>query len=363
MYLGENEITIILMNIQSTWIMVSAALVLLAGCGKKEQGTVKGNSGVTAVKMTYSVFFPPTHVQAKLAKEWADEINARSGGRIEITVFSGGALTKADQCYQGVVDGISDIGMSAFAYTRGRFPLLEGLDLPFGYPDGLSATRIVNEMVAKYDPAETKDVKMLYVHAHGPGILASKRPVGRLEDLKGLKVRATGFCSKIVESLGGLPVSMPQGETYEALQKGVVDATFCPVETLKGWKQGEVVNCITDSKCIGYTTAFFVAMNRQKWEALPTELRKVIEEVSGEWVVKHGVAWNAADRDGLQFIVDLKRSILPLSPQEQKLWVDKVSPLLREYAAKATQNGLPGEAFLNDLKVAVAEARVQAQKK
>lgn len=351
------------MNIKSSWVAALAAVVLFAGCGKKEQGAVTGKAGGPAVKMTYSVFFPPTHVQAQLAKEWADEINARSGGQIEITVFSGGALTKADQCYQGVVDGISDIGMSAFAYTRGRFPLLEGLDLPLGYPDGLSATRIVNAMVKKYEPAETKDVKVLYVHAHGPGILASKRPVGRLEDLKGLKVRATGFASKIVESLGGSPVSMPQGETYEALQKGVVDATFCPVETLKGWKQGEVINCMTDSKCIGYTTAFFVAMNLQKWESLPVELRKMIEEVSGEWVVKHGEAWNAADREGLQFIVDLKRSILPLSPQEQALWVEKVTPLLQEYAAKADQGGLPGAAFLNDLKAAVAEARALAQKK
>ncbi|MDD4102152.1 MAG: TRAP transporter substrate-binding protein [Kiritimatiellae bacterium] len=350
------------MNIKAVVLAALVAVLLFAGCGKKDQAGLSGKSS-EPVKMTYSVFFPPTHVQAQLAKEWADEIKARSGGRVDITVFSGGALTKADQCYQGVVDNISDIGMSAFAYTRGRFPLLEGLDLPLGYPDGLSATRIVNAAVAKYDPAETKDVKVLYVHAHGPGILASKRPVGRLEDMKGLKVRATGFCSKIVENLGGSPVSMPQGETYEALQKGVVDATFCPVETLKGWKQGEVINCMTDSKCIGYTTAFFVAMNLQKWEALPVDLRKIIEAVSAEWVVKHGEAWNAADRDGLQFIVDLKRSILPLSPQEQALWVEKVSPLLQEYADKASQNGLPGEAFLNDLKAAVAEDRAKAQKK
>lgn len=351
------------MNIKSGVFAASVALLAVAGCGKKEQASDKDLSGGPSFKMTYSVFFPPTHVQAKLAKEWAEEIKARSGGRLEITVFSGGALTKADQCYQGVVDGISDIGMSAFAYTRGRFPLLEGLDLPLGYPDGLSATRIVNDLTAKYVPAETKDVKILYVHAHGPGILASKRPVGRLEDMKGLKVRATGFCSKIVESLGGSPVSMPQGETYEALQKGVVDATFCPVETLKGWKQGEVITCVTDSKCVGYTTSFFVAMNLQKWTALPADIRKTVEDVSADWVVKHGEAWNAADREGLQFVADLKRNILPLPPQEQDRWVEKVKPLLQEYAAKADGSGLPGAAFLNDLKAAVADARAQARNK
>jgi TRAP-type C4-dicarboxylate transport system substrate-binding protein len=337
---------------------VLAAAMLVAGCGKQEQGQAVAQSAKAAVvKLTYSVFFPPTHVQSKLAVEWAEEINRRTGGQVQITVFPGGSLTKADQCYQGVVDGVSDIGMSAFAYTRGRFPLLEGLDLPAGYPDGVSATRIANALAATFKPAETADVKLLYVHAHGPGVLATKKPVSSLADMKGLKVRATGFCSKVVESLGGSPVSMPQGETYEALQKGVVDATFCPVETLKGWKQGEVISSVTDSKCVGYTTAFFVAMNKEKWAQLPADVQKTVEAVDAEWVVKHGQAWNAADADGLAFINELKREVVSLSAAEQALWMEKVAPLLQDYAARAAQKGLPGEAFLKALKEAIAEAR------
>jgi len=328
--------------------------IWVAGCGKQ----VPAETGAKKpVKLTYSVFFPPTHVQAKLASEWADEIGKRTAGQVKITVFAGGALTKADQCYQGVVDGVSDIGMSAFAYTRGRFPLLEGLDLPVGYPDGVSATRIANALTMKFSPAETRDVKLLYVHAHGPGVLATKKPVAKLEDLKNLKVRATGFCAKIVESLGGSPVSMPQGETYEALQKGVVDATFCPVETLKGWKQGEVISCVTDSRCVGYTTAFYVVMNKSTWESLSPEIRKTIETVSAEWVIKHGQAWNDADAEGLAFVKELKREVVPLAAAEQALWVEKVAPLLQDYAVRATQKGLQGEAFLNELKTSVAAAR------
>lgn len=334
-----------------------AAAVLFSGCNKQGGGEGAPGAQKPVTKLTYSVFFPPTHVQAKLAVEWADEIKKRTGGQVEITVFSGGALTKADQCYQGVVDGVSDIGMSAFAYTRGRFPLLEGLDLPVGYPDGVSATRLANTLAAKFKPAETQDTKVLYVHAHGPGVLASKKPVSKLEDLKGLKVRATGFCAKVVESLGGSPVSMPQGETYEALQKGVVDATFCPVETLKGWKQGEVIGSVTDSRCIGYTTAFFVAMNKAKWAALPADVQQTIKAVSAEWVGKHGQAWNDADAEGLAFVKELKREVIPLAADEQARWVEKVVPLLQDYAARAAQKGLPGEAFLSELKAGVAEAR------
>ncbi len=329
-------------------------MLALCGCGRQENAAAGAAKPVT---LTYSVFFPPTHVQARLANEWAEAIQARSGGQVKITVFSGGVLTKADQCYQGVVDGVSDIGMSAFAYTRGRFPLLEGLDLPVGYPDGVSATRIANALVARFNPAEVQDTKLLYVHAHGPGILVSKKPVARLDDLAGMKIRATGFCSKIAESLGGSPVSMPQGETYEALQKGVVEATFCPVETLKGWKQGEVVQSLTDSRCIGYTTVFFVVMNKEKWAKLPPEARRVIAEVSAEWVDKHGQAWNEADEEGLAYVKGLKRSIIELSAEEQAAWTARVAPLLADYAARADAKGLPGTPFLEALKKQVAEAR------
>lgn len=334
-----------------------AAAALFCGCGKQNQGDAASGARKPVTKLTYSVFFPPTHVQAKLAVEWAEEVKKRTGGQVEVTVFSGGSLTKADQCYQGVVDGVSDIGMSAFAYTRGRFPLLEGLDLPVGYPDGVSATRLADALARKFMPSEAQDVKLLYVHAHGPGVLATKKPVAKLDDLKGLKVRATGFCAKVVESLGGSPVSMPQGETYEALQKGVVDATFCPVETLKGWKQGEVISCLTDSRCIGYTTAFFVAMNKAKWAALPADVQKTLEAVCAEWVVKHGQAWNDADAEGLGFVKELKREIVPLAAAEQAAWVEKVAPLLQDYASRAAQKGLPGVAFLAELKAGVAEAR------
>ena len=179
--------------------------------------TILVPAGVTSVQaattLTYSIFFPPTHGQAKAGQAWAKEVEKRSNGRIKITVFSGGTLTPADQCYDGVIKGISDIGMSCFAYTRGRFPIMEALDLPLGYPNGRVATRVANDFYKKFMPAELDGVKVLYVHAHGPGLLHTKKPVSTLENLKGMKIRSTGLSSKIVESLGGLPVAMPQGET------------------------------------------------------------------------------------------------------------------------------------------------------
>ncbi len=320
----------------------AAAVLVLSGCsGKKED---------KPVELSYSVFFPATHLQAQTAAEWAGEVEKRTGGRVKITLYAGETLTKAAQVYEGVVNGVSDLGMSVFAYTRGRFPLLEALDLPLGYPDGTTATKIANAVVKKYKPAELGDVEVMYLHAHGPGILASKKRVEKLSDLSGMKVRGTGLSAKIVSSLGGVPVSMSQGETYEALQKGVVEATFCPVETLKGWKQAEVVDYVIDTKVVGYTTAMFVVMNRKKWESLPEDVRRIISAVNEEWIEKQGRAWDKADEEGDALVKSLGRTVLELSPDQKAAFAKAVEPVLEEYAAAVEAKGLPGRSVLADIR-------------
>lgn len=334
------------------WIVVAGAAALAGVC----LTACKPPQPTETIKLSYSVFFPPTHVQCIAATNWANEIQQRTGGRVQITVYPAGSLTKADQCYEGVIKGISDLGMSCFAYTRGRFPLIEGLDLPLGYPNGATATRIANDMIQKYQPAELADVKVLYVHAHGPGILACKKPVHSLADLKGLKVRATGLSAKIVEALGGTPVAMSQPETYEALAKGVVEATLCPIETLKGWKQGEAIEYVVDSTAIGYTTAMFVVMNKDKWAALPPDVQKVFTEVSQEWIAKHGEAWDQADQAGREFVTSLKRQFIQLPAAEQQQWKAAVKPILDSFAKQAGEKNLPGEAMLADIQAEIAKA-------
>ncbi|MGA1865002.1 MAG: TRAP transporter substrate-binding protein [bacterium] len=338
-----------------TLCIVVIGLFIICGSGGCRKNSQDKSEAPEVIELSYSIFFPPSHIQCKTAIDWAKEIETRTNSRVKITVYPAGALTKAPQCYDGVVNGISDIGMSCFAYTRGRFPLLEGLDLPLGYPDGLVATRIATEMVKKYQPKEVADTHVLYIHGHGPGILASKKAVRNLEDMTGLKVRATGLSAKIVQTLGGTPVAMSQPETYEALQKGVVEATLCPIETLKGWRQGEVIDYIIDTSVIGYTTAMFVVMNKQKWDNLPSDIQKVFEDVSSQWVVKHGNAWVQADEEGRAFVEDLHHEIISLSPEEQKRWKQKVRTILDEYIANTKANGLPGADFLQDIQTLIAQ--------
>jgi TRAP-type C4-dicarboxylate transport system substrate-binding protein len=308
--------------------------------------TVAAPTETKPIELSYSIFFPAPHKQTLLAADWAKEIENRTGGRVKITLYPGGTLTPADKCYDGVVKGISDIGMSVLAYTRGKFPLTEVIDLPLGYRSGIAATRLVNRYYEKFRPRELEEVKVLYLHAHGPGFLHTKRPVQKLEDLKGMKIRSTGLSAKVVSALGGTPVAMPMGETYDALRRGVVDGSMAPFEALEGWKWGEVIKYST--KCYGaaYSTAFFVVMNKEKWNSLPPDIQRVLEKVSREWIEKTGRLWDEIDKEGTKFTLKCGNQVLALSAEEEARWARAVQPILEDYTRNMKQKGLPGEEAL-----------------
>ncbi len=299
------------------------------------------------IKLTYSVFFPPTHKNAILATEWAKEIEKRTGGKVQITVFPGGTLTPADKCYDGVVKGISDIGFSVLAYTRGKFPLTEVSDLPLGIKTGVVATKVINEYYKKFKPKEFDEVQVMYFHGHGPGILHTKKPVNKLEDLKGMKIRCTGMAAKIVGALGATPVAMPMGETYDAISRGVVDGSMAPQEALQGWKWGEVVKYTIENFSSSYSTGFFVVMNKDKWNSLPPDVQKTIEQVNEEYSEKQGKLWDEIDKEGRDYTIARGNKIISLSPDESLRWERAVRPLLDEYKKSMKSKGLPGEEVLS----------------
>ncbi len=307
------------------------------------------------VELTYSIFFPATHGQCQAAMDWAQEIEKRTDGQVKITVFPGGTLTSPPQAYDGVIKGISDIAMSCFAYTRGRFPTMEAVDLPMGYANGLQATRAANDFYQTLKPAELSDVQVMYLHAHGPGLLHTRRPVQTLEDLKGMKIRSTGLSAKIVEALGAVPVAKPQNETYENLQKGVVEGTFGPIEVLKGWRQAEVIKSTTECQAVGYTTTMFVVMNRQKWDALSDDQKAIFEAVNAAYIDVHGQKWDEVDEAGRRFTLSLGNNIVPLTEAEQARWQTAVTPIIDAYVQEANDKGLDGKKIVDTLKTAIAD--------
>ncbi len=326
--------------------MLTIMLVLCVGLvmGSMSPATVQAAS----VKLTYSNFFPPGHIQSKLAEAWCQEVEKRTNGEVVVQYFPGQTLTKARQVYDGVVEGISDVGFSVLAYTRGRFPVMAAVDLPLGYTSGTVATKVINAVYKKFMPQELMDTQVMYLHAHGPGLIHTKsKPVRKLEDIKGLKFRGHGTSALVVEALGGTPVPKPMPETYQMLQKGVVDGAVYPFEANKGWKLGEVTRFATADFTAAYTTSFFVVMNKDKWNAISAANQKIIEQINEEWIVKHGEAWDTSDAQGIVFFLNQGGQIIGLDAKEGERWMKAVAPIIDKYKADMNAKGLKGDELVD----------------
>lgn len=296
-----------------------------------------------AVELTYANFFPPFHIQSKLAESWCQEVEKRTNGAVKINYYPGGTLVKAPQIYDGVEQGIADIGMSVLAYSKGRFPVLGTMDLPIGYPNGVVATKIANGVLGKFKPEEFNTTQIMFLHAHGPGLIHTRdKEIKTLDDLKGLKIRATGMSAQLAGALGATPVSMGMPDAYQSLQKGVVDGCAHPLEANKGWKLGEVVKFVVDEDSVAYTTTFFVTMNKAKWDALAPDVQKTIAEINAEWAVKHGEAWDSSDAEGRKFFEEKGGKVLMLDDAEKVKWQAAVKPAIDAYAAGLDEKGING---------------------
>jgi len=303
------------------------------------------------IKLTYSNFFPPTHIQSKLAQSWCDEVKKRTNGAVIVEYYPAQTLTKAKQVYDGVVSGMSDIGLCLFGYTRGRFPLMEAVDLPLGYKTGMATTIIANAVYEKFKPKELDDVKVMYLHAYGSGLLFTKdKPVRRMEDLKGMKIRSHGTTAKVVKALGGIPVTMPMPELYQSLQKGVVQGAIYPMEVNKGWRMADVVKYGTLDYSIANTSTFFVIMNKDKWASMPSDIQNIIMEINKIWIVKHGEAWDTSDAEGEEFTISKGGKLITLTEQEGKKWKKAIEPVIEDYIQKTEENGLPARAVVEYIK-------------
>ena len=320
-------------------VLVLVALPLFTSCSAP--------AATETIELTYSNFFPPTHLHSVLAEQFCEEINKRTDGQVEITYYPGGTLTPAPQVYGGIVEGISDMGMSVLAYSMGRFPATELVDMPHGYPNGWVATMVANDFYKEFKPEGFDDVHVLYFHAHGPGVLfTTEKPVYKLEDLKGLIIRSTGIGAKIIEALGAEGYGGSQGEAYELMSKGTVDGSLTPREVLKGWNQAEVVKYVTGCYDVGYTANMFVVMNKDTWDSLPGDVQRVFTEVCEEWAEKHARVWTYYDKAGIDYFLTFEgRELIELSPQEMTRWVEATRPLIDEYISEKTAMGLPAAAY------------------
>jgi TRAP-type C4-dicarboxylate transport system substrate-binding protein len=242
--------------------------------------------------------------------------------------------------YDGVVTGITDMGFSHVSYTRGRFPMSEIFELPQGFPSGWVATHVSNDFYNKYKPKEWNEVHVLYVTNPGPLILETvSKPVRTLEDLKGMKIRATGLMSDIIKALGGVPMPLEMPDVYDALRRAVIDGVTVDLSTLKAWKFGEVVKYVTADWQLGNGYTFYWVMNKNKWNALPPDIQKIFAEVASETKEKQAALWNQMDIEARDWFKNQGGQIIPFSDAEAAKWLKAVEPVFASYKKSMAGKG------------------------
>ena len=330
--------------------LLVVALVALAFAAARAAG-----QGTTPIELKFSSWVSTVHGHhTGVMVPWAKMLEEKSNGRLKVTIYPGSTLGKAPDHFDMVKNGIADMGFTTPGYTPGRFPLISVTELPLLFKTSKGGSLAVMSIFDKYFKQEFKDVKVLWFWVHPPGHFhLAKKPVKVLEDLAGLKIRAaTPITTNMVKALGAVPVSITAPETYSALERGVVDGTIFPWEAISSFKIAEVLKHHAEVNL--YVAPLFTMMNLKKYESLPTDLRKVIDDHSGSWAAEfNGKVWDANELVGIEAIKKAGGTIYKVPAEERQRWAAKLKPVEEEWLKSMEAKGLPGKQLLNDLREAI----------
>ena len=238
------------------------------------------------IKLTYANFPPAPTFPCVQMEEWKKEVEKRTGGKVAIQTFPGSTLLNPKNMFEGVISGTADIGCLAMSYQPGRFPVSEAIDQPVGFSSAKAASLALYDLIEKYKAKEFEQVKIITLFTCPPANIMTIKPVKSLKDLKGLELRVGGTQANIIQNLGGIPVAMPQSDTPEALQKGTVKGHVSSMEVLKDFNYAAYTANATIANL--WVVTFAVVMNKDKWNSLPADVKKVIDGMSKEWALWTG---------------------------------------------------------------------------
>jgi TRAP-type transport system periplasmic protein len=319
------------------------------------------STGVSAqVVLTASSWLPPSHTLSEVQKEWCGLLEQKTAGKAKCNILPR-SVAAAPATFDAVRNGLADLSYTVHGYTPGRFVTTQMAEVPFLGQSAEASSVAFQRMYAKY-PAiadEHKGVKVISVFTHGPGIVFNtKRPIARAEDLQGLKFRVGGgMVNEISKALGMNVTLKPAPESYELLSTGVMDGTLFPAESVEGFKIDKVVKYGTTFPGGLYNTSFVFMMNQAKYDALAPDVKKAVDELSGEVAARMiGKGWDKVDRRGMAFMQAAGVQFTNADPAFVKVVGDKTAPLIDTWAKAAEAKGL------KDPKKVLGELRAEIQK-
>jgi TRAP-type C4-dicarboxylate transport system substrate-binding protein len=352
-------------------VLALGALGALAGCGGDDdettttaapaatettEGAETGDTqgGVTSTEkfeLKVAHIWPAPHaIEAKFLSAFAEDISAATNGNVTLQTYPGQTLLKGPEVYEGVINGVADIGISVYAYNAGRFPIVEAFLLPgISYESSKAAAAAITEGLQTLEAAEIEDTHVLMSFATGPGHLLMKgKTIKSMADMNGLEIGATaGPRGDGIKLLGATPVVLPMPEVYEAQSRGVISGVIAPYEAMTGFKLADVTDSITETPFL-YVNFFYITMNKDKWESMPADYQQAITEVSQKYYEDMMMGLfdqlNQEALDAAQAAKDIE--VVELSEEEKAKWIETLQPVFDQYKETLNSKGLDGEKIL-----------------
>jgi len=300
------------------------------------------------IKLTYANFPPAPTFPCVQMERWKAEVEKRTGGKVAVQTFPGSTLLNPKNMFEGVISGTADIGCLAMSYQPGRFPISEAIDQPVGFSSAKAASLALYDLIEKYNPKEFEQVKIITLFTCPPANIMTIKPVKSLKDLKGLELRVAGTQADIIKNLGGIPVAMPQSDTPEALQKGTVKGHVSSMEVLKDFNYAAYTANATITNL--WVVTFAVVMNKDKWNSLPADVKKVIDDMRKEQALWTGDYVDGHVLESLKWSKEKYNLQIHELPATEKAEVSKlIKPLIDGYVKRVKDQGLPGDQIMKDV--------------
>ena len=308
-------------------------------------GCAYGSAPGRVYELTVSHQWPATGRVETIVARWSAEVEAATNGQVKITSYPANTLTSSRENYEGVVQGISDIGMVPYSHLAGRFPIVEAFMLPgfASFNNAAAGGAALNEYIRTHNPAELSYTQHLFSFSTGANVLLSEQPLRSVEDLKGLPLGVTqAERANMMNLLGATPISLAMPEWYEALQRNLIVGGITSPEALRGHMVGDVsCSYILNSPLFG-STIFYCVMNIDVFNSLPADCQEVLLEAPDYFLN----AWDELSVDAIEFTREKKSvEIISLSDAETARWIELMAPMHKANIDALNARGIDGEAL------------------
>ncbi|MBP8306956.1 MAG: TRAP transporter substrate-binding protein [Burkholderiaceae bacterium] len=329
-------------------------LALAAALALTSAGTALAQ---TATLKFHTFMSPQSNVWKDMHVAWMDKVEKDSGGRIKFERYPAMQLGGTPfNLFDQAKDGVVDVVWTLVGNTPGRMPRTEVFELPFMMTNAEATSRAMWEYVQANAKDEFKDVHLIALHVHGPGVFHTKdKPIKSVADLKGLKMRGpTRLTTNMLKSLGAVPVGLPLPQIPDAMSKGVIDGAVIPWEVVPSVKVNELAKFHSefDPKLPAlYTTTFVLAMNKAKYDALPADLKKVIDANSGlETSAWLGKVQEGNDPRGRKTAEELNNAITRLTATDYEAFRKAADQVDDDWVKEMAGKGFNGKQLLDTAK-------------